>query len=187
MKLLIYVGSPRSKGNSYRLAREFEHILSKLGVEYDVVYCSNTLHPCMHCGFCSKGYCCIKDDWYDYIRNFKSEYDGLVLISPIYFFHFSAQTKAFIDRLGGSNGWKNKILACITASGSRGFLGGNSLIISSMKRTACYHKCYYAGCYNKVTNDKILDLDVKDKLSLSVLAHRILRCYDEINKKESYK
>ena len=183
MKLLIYVGSPRKQGNTYKLLKKFKELLEAENINFDVVLSNNRLNPCLHCGKCSVGYCVIKDDWFDYIKNFNL-YDGVVFMSPIYFFHFTSQTKAFIDRLGGSGayGWNNKIISCITTSGSKGYLGGNSLIISSLKRTAKYHNCRYVGCYNKVTDDKILEVSSKDIKNLKKLIKKILRCYNEVNK-----
>lgn len=185
MKLLIYVGSPRKQGNTYKLLQYFTEQLNKYKVEYDVVKCKSSLTPCQHCGKCKIGYCAIKDEWYDYIKNFKS-YDGVVFMSPIYFFQFTAQTKAFIDRLGGAGfeGWNNKILSCILTSGSEGYFGGKALVVGSLRRTAKYHNCIYAGCYNKVTYDTITEVDDKDKSGINLLLKRILRCYNEVNKKE---
>lgn len=183
MKILVYVGSPRKQGNTYKLLSYLELLLSRLKIDYDVIKCTKSVTPCQHCGMCTSNYCVIQDDWYEPIKTFKY-YDGIILMSPIYFFQFTAQTKAFIDRLGGAGfeGWNKKIISCILTSGSDGYFGGKKLLISSLKRTAMYHKCIYAGCYNKVTNDTITEVNNKDKLGMSILLRKMLRCYNEVNK-----
>lgn len=185
MRLLVFVGSPRVQGNTYRLLEYLIKVLKLNKIKYSIVKCKSTIMPCQHCGKCTSGYCVINDSWYSIIKNFK-HYDGVIFMSPIYFFHFTAQTKAFIDRLGGagSKGWNNKILSCILTSGSKGYLGGKSLVVSSLKRTAKYHRCVYAGCYNKITYDMITEVSNYDKSKINLLVKKIMRCYNEVIKEK---
>jgi len=163
MKILVFVGSPRSNGNTYALSKVFKDLLDKFGIESDFVYSNDGVYqPCRSCYYCSTHHnsCSIKDDMVPYINN-SDTYSAMVFMTPIYFFGFSAQSKIFIDRMGAC-GWENKIIALITSSGSAGKMGGNDILVKSLKRTCVYNKCKFAGFYNKVTGDEVLPVTSED-------------------------
>jgi len=100
MHMVIVLGSPRKGGNSETLARAVAEGLEKNGgtVEYLRL---NTLaiRPCQGCGGCDKtGACVIKDDMTEIYEQIDRA-DRLLVVSPIYFYGLSAQTKIFIDRI----------------------------------------------------------------------------------------
>lgn len=166
-KVLVFNGSPRKHGNTQILCDYVTKYLNELGIYFDLVTSDCVIHPCMCCGGCQSGNGCIIDDaWKEPLSRFK-EYTHFLIMSPIYFFSFTAQTKAFIDRTGCFE-WDNKKIGLILCSGSGGFYGGADLVEESIIRNIdCYNhrkglKSKYCGMYNKVTNDNILPLSRTD-------------------------
>ncbi|SHO42621.1 flavodoxin family protein [Desulfopila aestuarii] len=100
MHMVIVLGSPRISGNSETLARAVAEGVENHGgtVEYFRLN-KLSIRPCQGCGGCEKsGACVIKDDMtpiYDQI----DKADRLLVVTPIYFYAPSAQTKIFIDRI----------------------------------------------------------------------------------------
>ena len=101
MKVLAIVGSPR-KGNSYKVTQQIEERMKKLGdVEFEYLFLKDAhLEPCRGCFTCiSKGeeLCPLKDDRDKILEQILSS-DGLIFVSPAYFFNVTALMKHFIDR-----------------------------------------------------------------------------------------
>lgn len=99
MNTVIFLGSPRKKGNT-------ELLLDKIiqGIEQSEETCELIrlpgldIHPCIGCGSCEKtGTCVFKDDMQDLYKKI-SRADRIIIGSPIYFYNVTAQTKVFIDR-----------------------------------------------------------------------------------------
>ncbi len=102
MKILAIIGSPRKQGNSYQVTRRLEEKMTGLGkVEFSYLFLADAnLEPCRGCFACiAKGetLCPLKDDR-DRILGEMLAADGLILVSPVYFFNVSALMKGFIDR-----------------------------------------------------------------------------------------
>lgn len=184
--LLIFVGSPRKRGNSHVLAREFIRILKENNCTYDVIEADNSfpIYPCLACGYCrdNLNQCVRKDKLTPYIENIEN-YNGIVFISPVYFFSFTAQTKAFLDRLGAVDNWERLSLTLITCSGSSGRMGGSELIAESLIRTCEWHNSKFIGHYNKVTGDDVLPISNKDTKAL----YNLIQNIKEVNNEESNK
>jgi len=100
-KILIVTGSPRTKGNTNLLADAFEEGALASG---NLVYRFNAgkaqIKGCIGCRHCflNNGECKQEDDMHQAYEHLRT-CEVLVFASPIYFFDFSAQMKAFIDRL----------------------------------------------------------------------------------------
>lgn len=101
MLVLGLRGSPRVNGNTHFLLDTFMEACARLGARTAVVDAVKTpIKPCIGCGNCErKGVCSITDDpmkarVYGLLR----EAEAIVLSSPIYFYHATAQIKALIDR-----------------------------------------------------------------------------------------
>lgn len=116
-KVLIFNGSPRKKGNSNFLAGKVTEGI--LAADKDAKIEAFNLHamdiePCRACNACRTGkregkYCVIRDDMAGiYEKLVKSR--AIVLVTPIYWFTVTAQTKLFIDRLYGLHTEKTKSL-----------------------------------------------------------------------------
>jgi multimeric flavodoxin WrbA len=99
MDVLVFLGSPRKKGNSEILTEALlEGVRQEGGVVEIIRLCDLTISPCLNCGGCDKeGKCVVEDDMtplYDKIIST----DKIILASPIFFYGITAQAKAFIDR-----------------------------------------------------------------------------------------
>ena len=109
MKTLVISGSPRKRGNSELLVDQIAAGIEEAGSTCERIRLEGLeIHPCQGCGGCEKtGHCVIQDDMqglYDKI----DESDRLLIVSPIYFYGVTAQTKAFIDRCQAL--WSRKYL-----------------------------------------------------------------------------
>lgn len=106
MNILLIYGSPHKNGTTHALAKAF---LS--GVDSDrhrvesVWLGEKTVAPCLGCEYCRHhdGVCVHGDDMADLLPKVLAA-DLVVFVTPIYYFGFSAQIKAFIDRFYAVNG-----------------------------------------------------------------------------------
>jgi len=100
-KILVVTGSPRKKGNTDLLAAAFIEGAESAGNEvYRFDAGRAHIHGCLDCKFCfSNGGQCRQNDDMQQAYPHLHECDVLVLASPIYWFTFSTQIKAFIDRM----------------------------------------------------------------------------------------
>jgi len=99
MEVLVFLGSPRKKGNSELLTEAvLEGVREAGGVPEIIRLCDLKISPCISCGGCDKtGQCVVEDDMtplYDKIISI----NRIIIASPIYFYGVTAQTKGFIDR-----------------------------------------------------------------------------------------
>ena len=102
MKLLAIMGSPKKKGNTYKVTREVEERMKQLGnIEFEYLFLKDTdLKMCSGCFNCvSKGkeLCPLKDDKAE-IENKIMGADGIILATPVYCENVSGLMKNFIDR-----------------------------------------------------------------------------------------
>ncbi|UCE94668.1 MAG: flavodoxin family protein [Flavobacteriaceae bacterium] len=99
MDVLVFLGSPRKKGNSEVLTEAFlEGVKQEGGLPEIIRLCDLTISPCISCGGCDKtGKCVVEDDMIPLLKKIIST-DKAIISSPIYFYGVSAQAKAFIDR-----------------------------------------------------------------------------------------
>ncbi len=100
-KILIFMGSPRAKGNSSALAEEAARGATKAGAEVEVIRLAKLkIGPCLACEGCRKpdaDGCVRKDDMlplYDKLR----AADAVIIAGPVYWFSISSQVKTFMDR-----------------------------------------------------------------------------------------
>lgn len=102
MVITALIGSPRRR-NTLRLVQVVEDELKRLGnvkVEY-VFLAERRIEPCRGCMLCLSrgfGHCPVEDD-VDGIMEAIEGSDGVILASPVYIYHVTAQTKLFLDRL----------------------------------------------------------------------------------------
>ena len=99
MDVLVFLGSPRKKGNSEVLTEAFlEGVKQEGGLPEIIRLCDLTISPCISCGGCDKtGKCVVEDDMIPLLKKIITT-DKAIISSPIYFYGVSAQAKAFIDR-----------------------------------------------------------------------------------------
>lgn len=100
MHMVIVLGSPRRNGNSEILAQAVADGFQSTGGTVEYIRLNDlAIRPCQGCGGCDKtGVCVIKDEMVEVYEQVDRA-DRLLIVSPIYFYSLSAQTKIFIDRM----------------------------------------------------------------------------------------
>ena len=105
MKILLITGSPRKNGNSNTLASHFARGAQEAGHELARFDCAfKDVHPCTACNSCGMDGPCVFQDDFDFVRGHIVQADLVAFASPMYYFGFSAQLKAVIDRFYAING-----------------------------------------------------------------------------------
>ena len=100
-------GSPHAGiGNTALMLDMLRQPLAEQDCGLEVVtLCEHAVEYCVGCGLCmEKGKCWIPDDHHGIVERLLAA-DGIVLASPVYFQHVTAQMKVFIDR---SLAWGHK-------------------------------------------------------------------------------
>ena len=105
-KVLLLQGSPRRRGNTARLADAFEQGAREAGCEvarFDVAHMR--IAGCKGCHACWRnGGRCVVDDDMQEIYPYADGFDTIAFATPVYFFSYSAQIKAALDRLEAKMG-----------------------------------------------------------------------------------
>jgi len=98
-KKVIAINSSKRKRNTYGLLEQIKSQLHQKNVDVDIVNLFDyDIKPCLGCEVClRKGNCNIKDDG-ELLMKKLTEYDGVILSSPVYMGNISGQLKVFIDR-----------------------------------------------------------------------------------------
>ncbi len=102
MQITTLLGSAKKKGNTATVLGWVEEELESLGHEVGRIYLNNkSIKGCLGCAKCRETpdeiACVQKDDAIDIMERMISS-DVVLFASPIYFWGFSAQIKALIDR-----------------------------------------------------------------------------------------
>jgi len=100
MLVLGFQGSPRKKGNTSFLLKNFMQAAEKLGAQTRIIEVTQkNIIPCKEYVVCErKGYCPIDDDVKSEIYPLIRQAEVVVLATPIFFFNMTAQLKAVVDR-----------------------------------------------------------------------------------------
>ena len=100
MKIVVITGSPRRAGNSSYLADQFIKGAKEKDHEvfrFDAAF--REVKPCIACNKCGMdGPCAWNDSFSTVLRAKLLEADLICLCSPMYYFGFTSQIKAVIDR-----------------------------------------------------------------------------------------
>lgn len=99
--VLVVHASPRLKGNSNMLAEEFERGAKDAGNEVKRIDVGHArIAGCMACEHCFKheGQCCQQDDMQEFYPMLHWA-DVIVFATPMYYYNFPAQLRAFQDRM----------------------------------------------------------------------------------------
>lgn len=131
MKVIAFNGSPRIAGNTGMALEYVLDELKKEGIETELIDMGlEAIDPCQVCQTClqnTDGRCLIETDkvneWFEKMK----EADGIIIGSPVYFGGMTAQTKAFVDRIGKlakANGdpFKRKVGAAVAVHRRAGAL-----------------------------------------------------------------
>jgi multimeric flavodoxin WrbA len=102
MQITTLLGSARKKGNTATVLGWVEEELKSLDHKVERIYLNNTsIGGCLGCDKCGENpdeiACAQKDDAIDIMKKMISS-EVILFASPIYFWGFSAQIKALIDR-----------------------------------------------------------------------------------------
>ena len=98
--VLILMGSPRKKGNTSILCDEFARGAEEAGHKVERIDIINKkIAGCLGCNGCQRngGTCVQKDDMQEIYQKI-NEADVIVLASPVYYYTWTSQLKAVIDR-----------------------------------------------------------------------------------------
>lgn len=104
MKITVITGSPHKKGTSALLADEFIRGAREQGHEvfrFDAA--QEELHPCLGCDRCGSTGACVYQDGIARLMPHLKESDGVVFVTPLYYFGMSAQLKTVVDRFYSVN------------------------------------------------------------------------------------
>jgi len=122
MKIVSLVGSPRgTKGNTAALLKIVLQGAESQGAQTEIIPIrGREVKPCRACNTCHQKGVCPQKDGFNAIKAKALAADGLVLASPNYIFHVSAQLKAFLDRCCGlvhCQAFQGKYGAAVVTSG----------------------------------------------------------------------
>jgi multimeric flavodoxin WrbA len=131
MKVIAFNGSPRRRGNTYMALEAVLEEVEAEGIEVELVQMGcEDIRGCKACGSCTKNKderCVLDEDKVnDWIQMVKGA-DGIIIGSPTYFGGMTAQTKAFVDRVGyvcraNGNMLRRKVGAAVAVSRRAGNL-----------------------------------------------------------------
>lgn len=100
MKVTVITGSAHKKGTSALLADEFIRGVQENGHEvfrFDAAFAN--VKGCLGCDYCrNTGEPCVLKDDMATLTPYLLEADAIAFASPVYYFGFSAQLKAVLDR-----------------------------------------------------------------------------------------
>jgi multimeric flavodoxin WrbA len=115
MKVVLFNGSPRKDGNTRVLLEAVAGPLDQAGIATEIVQVGgNRIAGCKACRVCAEKRdrkCAVDDDPVNGWMTKAFEADGIVIGSPTYFTDVTAETKAFIDRMGLVSGANGGLLA----------------------------------------------------------------------------
>ena len=102
MKLSIFMGSPRSTGNTAMLLAPFLDECARLGAETErVELYQRVIQPCLGCMVCQDcmdGPGCVQRDDFDDLFHKMTNSDAVVLATPIYAWYCTPPMTALLDR-----------------------------------------------------------------------------------------
>lgn len=105
MKIVVLTGSPRMNGNTSHMASQFIKGAEEAGHEVYRFDCAkHKIGGCIACNACGMNGDCILHDDFAELRPHLIEADMVVFATPMYYFGFSSQLKAVIDRFYAING-----------------------------------------------------------------------------------
>ena len=102
MKITAIVGSPRGmKGATGRLMEIVIEGARKRGASVEIFTVKGQeIKPCKACDVCHRDGTCPQKDAFNAVKESMDKSDGIILATPNYIFHVSAQLKALLDRCG---------------------------------------------------------------------------------------
>ena len=100
MKVMIINGSPNKEGCTYTALSETEKVLNAAGIDTQWVYLGKKpVAGCIACMYCKEHGYCFQQDEVQKLQQQASEFDGLIIGSPVYYSGASGQLISFLNRL----------------------------------------------------------------------------------------
>lgn len=155
MKVTIFNGSPRKKGNTAAMTACLKDMIGAAGADVNEYFLYHmNIKGCMNCGACRgaelKG-CVIKDDAAGMLKEFASS-ELIILASPIYMWHLTASMNAFIERLhslcdheSNVNMMNGKRIAVAMTMGDDEYVAADA--VNSLIMFCSYFGMEYAGAF----------------------------------------
>ncbi len=171
MKILGICGSPRGSNSQTRALLEALLLEAKAkGAEVELLDLGKArIGFCQACEICHKGPdCVLNDDGKEILKQLLAA-DGIVLASPVYLDHVTAQMKALLDRTSHfvhCMRLTGKYLAGVTTSGG----GGGAAATAFMKRYATTVGAQFAGSVDARVPLKKTDFLAVHKLGSHLVA-----------------
>ncbi len=99
MKIIVLFGSPNENGSTKLLVNEFERGATEVGHSVEIFDCTKAnIHACTGCVSCGYEGPCVQNDDMQGLKTRILSADMIVFATPLYYYGFSAQLKATIDR-----------------------------------------------------------------------------------------
>lgn len=120
MRIVILLGSPHRQGTTARLAAAFEKGALDAGHAVETVYVpGEKIAPCLSCGVCRKTGACVQKDGAPALIDKLMAADGIVFVSPLFYFNLTAQLKSLIDRFYSKPALRDRHpKACLLTAGA---------------------------------------------------------------------
>jgi len=98
-KKIIAINSSKRKRNTHHLLEQLQKQLKEKDIEVEIINLFEyNIQECIGCEVClTKGDCSLKDDHSQLMKKL-TQYDGLVLSTPVYMGNVSGKLKVFVDR-----------------------------------------------------------------------------------------
>lgn len=100
MKVLMINGSPHAKGCTHAALTIVAQTLLSEGVQTEELYLGSApIADCTGCNVCWKTGRCVIDDKVNEVKSKLSEYEGMIIGSPVYYAGPTGMLCSFLDRL----------------------------------------------------------------------------------------
>lgn len=177
MRVSVFMGSPRLKGNTAELCKPFIDELKINGAEVSYIALhGRKIAPCKACYACqqvSGEYGCVQRDDMQAIVDEIIKSDVIVLATPIYTWYCTPEMKAMLDRHYGLNKfygkgkgslWAGKSVTIIATHGyDRAY--ATEPFETGVKRLCEHSKLNYIGMYSVRDEDDLASFKTSDAIN----------------------
>ena len=169
MKIIGITGSSRHGMNTGTLVEKILEGAREQGAEVEHLYLGDYhLLPCRACEACKVAQRCVLDDDMQRFHDALNSAQAMVLGTPIYFDHVSAQLKLFLDRLypySGENYFSPMKAAYVATWGDHNPRLYSGVTEWLADRLACYFKVEAVGMLTAAGTGSVFVGDRKELLS----------------------
>jgi len=98
-KKLIAINSSKRKKNTYGILEQIKNQLEQKNIQVDIINLFDyQIQECLGCEVCLRKGKCIINDQTELLMSKLTEYDGIILSTPVYMGNISGKLKVFVDR-----------------------------------------------------------------------------------------